>query len=122
MKISNVADMKLKYGMNLYRDRLNVILDSDIVRDIRIDLPRTFPDNIYFASSDGCQDQLYRVLFALAADNREIGYCQVSIASKYSGVILDSRVICTSSMALFQLYFSLISGFELYCRSLTARD
>ena len=77
-KISGVDDMKFKYGSTLYRDRLNVILDSDIVQAIRIDLPRTFPENIYFQNSKGCQDQLYRVLFAFAADNPDIGYCQVS--------------------------------------------
>ena len=54
------------------------ILDSDVVQAIRLDLPRTFPDNIYFIPSEGFQEQLYRILFAFAADNKEVGYCQVS--------------------------------------------
>ena len=108
--------MKLKHGMNLYRDRLNVIIDSEVVQSIRIDLPRTFPENIYFVRPEGCQEQLFRVLFAFAADNREIGYCQVGFRSEirrlYGAVRLRSEIF------LF-IYFK---GLELYRWSLITRD
>lgn len=49
----------------------NVLLFSDI--------PRTFPDNIYFKNSspDSKQEALKRVLLAFAHQNPKIGYCQV---------------------------------------------
>lgn len=69
--------MKKKYGNDLYNQRLNTVLDSEVVQAIRTDLPRTFPDNIFFIPSEGSQQELYRVLFAFAADNTNVGYCQV---------------------------------------------
>lgn len=78
MRLSRVDEMKSRFGAELFNERLNTVLDSDVVQAIRTDLPRTFPDNIYFVPLEGSQEQLYRVLFAFAADNIEIGYCQVS--------------------------------------------
>lgn len=40
---------------------------------IRIDLPRTFPENIFFES---IRTPLFNVLIAYANHNKEIGYCQ----------------------------------------------
>lgn len=77
-KICGVDELTKKYGNDLYNQRLNTILDSEVVQAIRTDLPRTFPDNIYFIPQEGSQEQLYRILFAFAADNKVIGYCQVS--------------------------------------------
>lgn len=77
LQISGANDLKLKYGSDLYSKRLNTILDSEIVHSIRTDLPRTFPENIYFVPLEGYQEQLYKVLFAFAADNTKVGYCQV---------------------------------------------
>lgn len=44
-----------------------------------LDIPRTFPDNIYFKNSspDSKQESLKRVLLAFAHQNPKIGYCQV---------------------------------------------
>lgn len=40
---------------------------------IKIDLPRTFPDNIFF---EGIKHKLLNILLAYAQHNKEIGYCQ----------------------------------------------
>lgn len=58
---------------NLYADLLRMIADPDISDMIKIDLPRTFPNNIYF---QGLQNRLYNVLIAYSNSNRRIGYCQ----------------------------------------------
>lgn len=50
--------------------------NSTIIETIKIDLPRTFPDNIYFTTEDALQQQLYNVLVAFAMQNSEVGYCQ----------------------------------------------
>lgn len=50
--------------------------NSGIVETIKIDMPRTFPDNIYFRTEDALQQQLFRVLVAFAQQNSEVGYCQ----------------------------------------------
>lgn len=42
---------------------------------IKIDLPRTFPDNIYFENHN-IRYQLFNVLVAYAHHNKEVGYCQ----------------------------------------------
>lgn len=50
--------------------------NSAIIEIIKIDMPRTFPDNIYFSTEDALQQQLYNVLVAFAMQNKEVGYCQ----------------------------------------------
>lgn len=77
MKISGANELQIHQESDLYNTRLNSVLDSDVVQAIRTDLPRTFPDNIYFIPLEGSQEQLYRILFAYAADNKNVGYCQV---------------------------------------------
>jgi Rab-GTPase-TBC domain len=45
--------------------------------DIRKDVNRTFPDHAFFAERDGYgQQALTRVLKALSASQRDMGYCQ----------------------------------------------
>lgn len=43
------------------------------VESIKIDLPRTFPDNIFF---NNIKLQLFNVLIAYAHHNKDVGYCQ----------------------------------------------
>lgn len=62
---------KLKYSI-LRRDAEN----QAFAETIRIDLPRTFPDNIYFTTEDALQQQLFNVLTTFAHQNHEVGYCQ----------------------------------------------
>uniref|UniRef100_A0A8D9AK27 Growth hormone-regulated TBC protein 1 n=1 Tax=Cacopsylla melanoneura TaxID=428564 RepID=A0A8D9AK27_9HEMI len=54
----------------------NKILDPDIGETIRTDLPRTFPENIFFRNSLEHQQQLSRILKVFALDEKDIGYCQ----------------------------------------------
>ena len=46
------------------------------------DVPRTFPNNIYFqettTTSTAQRDALFKVLVAVAHNNPDIGYCQVN--------------------------------------------
>lgn len=46
-----------------------------LVESIKIDLPRTFPDNIYFEDHN-TRFQLFNVLVAYAHHNKDVGYCQ----------------------------------------------
>lgn len=72
MKISGANKLQER-SPDLYRNLLNVNYDKEISDSIKIDLPRTFPDNIFF---DTKKEQLYNTLIAYAHHNREIGYCQ----------------------------------------------
>lgn len=83
-----------KQAPELYRNLLKTQFDAEIgnsvslhkiwnclrscfliiaVESIKIDLPRTFPDNIFF---DNIKLQLFNVLTAYAHHNRDVGYCQ----------------------------------------------
>lgn len=58
---------------NLYADLLRMNHDSEIAEAIKIDLPRTFPNNIFFGT---VTSQLYNILIAFSNYDRRIGYCQ----------------------------------------------
>ncbi|XP_068156519.1 growth hormone-regulated TBC protein 1 [Drosophila tropicalis] len=73
MKISGAAAAQ-QLNPNLYRSLLELEqFNKEISDSISIDLPRTFPDNIYF---DTKKDSLYNILIAYAHHNRDVGYCQ----------------------------------------------
>lgn len=57
--------------------------NSEVSEIIRTDLPRTFPDNIFFNNTKAYQLQLYNILLAFAHQNKDVGYCQVSINLNY---------------------------------------
>eukprot|EP00756_Hemistasia_phaeocysticola_P043570 Hpha_TRINITY_DN17153_c0_g1::TRINITY_DN17153_c0_g1_i1::g.146794::m.146794/K19953/GRTP1, TBC1D6, MSB3_4; TBC1 domain family member 6 len=46
-----------------------------VLRQIRMDMARTFPSNAFFQALDGLQ-RLERILVAYAARNPDVGYCQ----------------------------------------------
>jgi len=52
-------------------------INEDIKNIILVDIPRTYPDNIYFQPNSDNQKTLFRILCAFAACNPDIGYCQV---------------------------------------------
>ncbi|XP_070491954.1 growth hormone-regulated TBC protein 1-A [Chironomus tepperi] len=58
---------------NLYEDLFRNQFQKEIVDSIKIDIPRTFPDNIYF---DKYKVSLYNVLSAFASHNPVVSYCQ----------------------------------------------
>lgn len=70
---SSGAFVRQQQQPTLYRDLLAAVFDEEISEMIKIDLPRTFPDNIYFPRIQG---KLYNVLIAYSNDNSKVGYCQ----------------------------------------------
>jgi hypothetical protein len=58
---------------NLYRDLFQIQCEKEINDTIKIDIPRTFPDNIYF---DKHKVGLYNVLSSFASHNPVVAYCQ----------------------------------------------
>ncbi|KAK9503508.1 hypothetical protein O3M35_010053 [Rhynocoris fuscipes] len=73
--VSGATDEKLQ-SKDLYKKLINSKHDSALVEIIRTDLPRTFPDNIFFNTGDEYQEQLFRVLVAYGHHNKSTGYCQ----------------------------------------------
>lgn len=49
---------------------------QSITEVVKTDIPRTFPENIFFSKSVELPEQLYNVLVAYAHHNTEVGYCQ----------------------------------------------
>lgn len=61
-----------------YHSLLSSPCSEDLMEAIKIDVPRTFPDNIYFRDyKEGKLSNLYNVLIAFSQHNKKIGYCQV---------------------------------------------
>uniref|UniRef100_A0A1A9W3V4 Growth hormone-regulated TBC protein 1 n=1 Tax=Glossina brevipalpis TaxID=37001 RepID=A0A1A9W3V4_9MUSC len=73
MKISGAHKLQQR-SPGLYNSLLKATNhEKEISDSISIDLPRTFPDNIFF---DSKKERLYNILIAYAHHNREVGYCQ----------------------------------------------
>ncbi|CRK97796.1 CLUMA_CG011175, isoform A [Clunio marinus] len=72
MKISG-AQRAFEHNMNLYQHLLKSQYQKEIVEVVKIDIPRTFPENIYFETHHRA---LFNVLVAFAHQNKSIGYCQ----------------------------------------------
>lgn len=72
MKTSGMERIKEK-NPSLFIDLLRSPHEADIVEIVKIDVPRTFPENIYFEVH---QNKLFNVLVAFAHHNPAIGYCQ----------------------------------------------
>ena len=78
MEVSGAAARR-KEEPDLYKNMLAMTITNTVVEDqINTDLPRTFPNNIYFdrTSSTCYQRPLYNILRAFANNNPTIGYCQ----------------------------------------------
>lgn len=72
MRISG-SQRALESNPNLYSDVLKSPYQADIVEIIKIDIPRTFPENIYFNVH---KNEFFNVLVAFAHQNTSVGYCQ----------------------------------------------
>ncbi|KAI0221408.1 Growth hormone-regulated TBC protein 1-A [Lamellibrachia satsuma] len=74
------AEARRRQQPDLYRSLLNSKHDAELVEMIKSDIPRTFPDNIFFqdvpSDPNAKRVPLYHVLIALAHKNQHIGYCQ----------------------------------------------
>ena len=75
---SSGADEKMKNNPNTYRNLIMSQKDERLMDTIDLDLHRTFPENIYFASSGGLRKPLRNVLAAVSHKNHDQGYCQVT--------------------------------------------
>ncbi|KAG0426417.1 hypothetical protein HPB47_026484, partial [Ixodes persulcatus] len=76
MVLSGAAALQAQ-NQSQYKSLLESTLQQDLVETIQIDVPRTFPDNIYFHNgTDGKQVPLFNVLVAHAHLDQGVGYCQ----------------------------------------------
>lgn len=74
--MSGGEDMK-NASPDLYERLLQSPHNPEVADIIKTDLPRTFPDNIFFNNTENQQHELYNVLLAFAHQNKTVGYCQV---------------------------------------------
>nr|XP_023029051.1 growth hormone-regulated TBC protein 1-like [Leptinotarsa decemlineata]XP_023029052.1 growth hormone-regulated TBC protein 1-like [Leptinotarsa decemlineata]XP_023029053.1 growth hormone-regulated TBC protein 1-like [Leptinotarsa decemlineata] len=75
MHISGADNLKRSSKLT-YNELKMKINNQNIIDTIQIDLPRTFPDNIYFSTHEYLPKMLYYVLATFAHQNKEVGYCQ----------------------------------------------
>ncbi|CAO1405884.1 unnamed protein product [Diamesa tonsa] len=67
------AHQSVEHNSKLYSELLTTQYDAELVEVIKIDIPRTFPDNIHF---DLYKNRLFNILIAYAHHNTSVGYCQ----------------------------------------------
>lgn len=67
------SQSNLDHNLGWYNNLLASQYEADIVEIIKIDIPRTFPENIYFEVH---KNELFNVLVAFAHQNSSVGYCQ----------------------------------------------
>ncbi|XP_058802813.1 growth hormone-regulated TBC protein 1-A [Phymastichus coffea] len=75
LSVSGGEELKNK-SPNFYQQLLTGPHNPHVTDIIKTDLPRTFPDNIFFNNTDRHQCQLYNILLAFAYQNQAVGYCQ----------------------------------------------
>lgn len=75
MKVSGAEKLKNNSSLTYY-DLKQKLTNKTVVEAIKIDLPRTFPDNLYFTNHSQLPKSLFNVLNAFAHQNIEVGYCQ----------------------------------------------
>lgn len=76
MSVSGGEELK-NVDSDLYQRLLQPPHNKQVADVIKTDLPRTFPDNIFFNNTENQQYQLYNILLAFAHQNKTVGYCQV---------------------------------------------
>lgn len=75
MAVSGAKALQTECGLT-YSSLKGKAESHSVLETIKIDLPRTFPDNIFFVNEHALQQQLFNVLAAFANQNTEVGYCQ----------------------------------------------
>lgn len=75
MAISGAERLQRETSMRYNSLRRNLD-NANIIEMIRIDVPRTFPDNIYFTNDNILPKQLFTILATFAHHNTDVGYCQ----------------------------------------------
>lgn len=67
----------LKQQSKTHYSTLRKSIDNPVIIEmIQIDVPRTFPDNIFFTQDSTLPTQLFNILATFAHQNKEVGYCQ----------------------------------------------
>lgn len=75
MKISGAETLRSNSDLT-YSDLKQKLTNNTILETIKIDLPRTFPDNLYFTNHSHLPNSLFNVLATFAHQNVKVGYCQ----------------------------------------------
>lgn len=70
------AEIMREQSPDLFHKILDAPFEKELVDLVKTDLPRTFPDNIYFTKEANHQTHLFHILIAYAHSNRVVGYCQ----------------------------------------------
>ncbi|KAF7656390.1 hypothetical protein LDENG_00041900 [Lucifuga dentata] len=72
------AQEQLERNPGYYHSLLTSEQDAKLEEAIQTDMPRTFPDNVFFEKkAEPClQSALYNVLLAYGHHNKAVGYCQ----------------------------------------------
>lgn len=91
---------------DLYQRLLKCSYDKETADQIKVDLPRTFPENIFF---DQYKASLFNVLITYSLNNKDVGYCQGLnyIAGKLA-LLLHCHVMCR--LIVIKLYFNIYAG------------
>lgn len=71
--LSSGCQQAMERNPSFYNDILKTQYQKDIVEVIKIDIPRTFPENIFFEIH---KTELFNVLVGFAHQNSDVGYCQ----------------------------------------------
>lgn len=79
LAISGAQDLRNNMSDNFYDSLLKQEHNPTITETVKLDLHRTYPDNIFFQTTDHYQNELYNILVAYAHHNPKVGYCQVRI-------------------------------------------
>ncbi|KAK5646956.1 hypothetical protein RI129_005420 [Pyrocoelia pectoralis] len=75
MAISGAETMQRRSNLQ-YNSLKKYMENKTITEMIKIDIPRTFPENIYFTNDNILPQQLFNILATFAHHNNEVGYCQ----------------------------------------------
>ncbi|KAL0281468.1 UNVERIFIED_CONTAM: hypothetical protein PYX00_002449 [Menopon gallinae] len=76
LAVSGAQDLKNNMSDNFYDSLLKQEHNPTITETVKLDLHRTYPDNIFFQTTDHYQNELYNILVAYAHHNPKVGYCQ----------------------------------------------
>jgi len=106
------AEYEMNKNPQLYQKLLDEPLDFHITESIAKDVPRTFPDNIYFKDTPDPRAKrkcLTNVLYAVAHKHPDIGYCQG--LNFIAGILL---IIVKDEHKVFWLMDRMVSMFTEY--------
>lgn len=117
MTISGAEELK-NASPDYYQRLLNGHHSRDVTDIIKTDLPRTFPDNIFYNNTENQQHQLYNVLLAFAHQNKTVGYCQVSIPRKKIRKLSFRSIIFKISLFYSFIYMKYIYSFNFFHQGL----